>query len=1050
MGFFLSAEWHWADRITDVLIRIVSVFLLMVSCVWADPEPLKRLGKGGAGSSLEGFKDRRFTLTGEDVVVFVGQENLVRDQKSGELESLLATGFQETKPRFRSMAWEADTVYQQWRDLHFGSWEEQLKAMGATVIIAQYGQMEALDGVGRLAEFTSAYHRLLDQYAMRTSKLVLLSPMPFEKPEAPFAPDLTKSNADVAAYVEAIRKIADQRGAIFVDLYTPLKKQEKKLTEDGIHLHESGLRTVARIVGRSLVPQVKVSNRDALLGAIVQKNQLWFDCWRPANWSFAYGDRVNQMYGKGGNGLPSLQGVIEDQLKYVELADGRIHRLALGEITGPLSLPKATPVHSEGEALSPDEQLKTFTIADGYEVNLFASEADGVVNPTQFSWDEKGRLYVACSPGYPQSLASSKPQDYILICEDTDKDGRADRSWKFAEGLTMVQGVEPGDGGVYVCDFDRLLHFRDTDGDEKADEKRVILSGFGVGDTHQLVNSICHGPDGSLWFSQGLHAMSRVETPWGISRLDRAAIWRFRPKSMRLEGFFGGGMAGANCWGVAFDDYGQVFHKSGDRPQGYWSVPGLVRGASPSGSGSETEASISYRNSPEQYHSVGPLFNTSPKTTSLAIIGTKALPKEIQGCALIGGYFGSVVELHRFEDAGSGFKTTQLPKLLKSSNNAFRPVDVSVGPDGAMYLADWYNPIIGHYQASYADPKRDKSHGRIWRITSKNHAPVVQPDLSKMSVGELLSQLDSEERWTRHQAKRLLFDLPRLEVLKAADVLISKVTNERHLLEICGVYEAHEAPRLELLERLLASEDFRIRAYGARVAGMWSNRLPESREHLQKSVRDPHPRVRIESVVAASYLPESDAVSVAVGALDQPLDGFLKYALRLSARSMQDRWSPLLERNELKTGSAAQRDYLIRLRGEQPKAPSPGERVYTIACLNCHQPEGKGLPGVYPPLAGSERVSAKDKSALIKIVLHGLKGPIKVAGLEYGTTAQSVPMPPMGGLSDQQIADVLSYLRSSFGHQTDPVSSAEVKSVRAATSARKTPWTAQKLQEIKR
>ena len=124
----------------------------------------------------------------------------------------------------------------------------------------------------------------------------------------------------------------------------------------------------------------------------------------------------------------------------------------------------------------------------------------------------------------------------------------------------MVQGVEPGAGGVYVCDYDQLIHLRDTDGDGKADERRVVYSGFGIGDTHQLINSICHGPDGSLWFSQGLHAMSRVETPWGIARLDRAAVWRLRPGTLRLEGFFGGGLAGANCWGIAFDDFGQVGH----------------------------------------------------------------------------------------------------------------------------------------------------------------------------------------------------------------------------------------------------------------------------------------------------------------------------------------------------------------------------------------------------------------------------------------------------------------------------------------------------------
>ena len=1020
-----------------MLKRISLVLCLVAASVWADP--LKRLGKDVDEGTIGKFQDGRFALTGEDVVVFVGQENLVRDQKSGELEALLASGFSKEKPRFRSMAWEADTVYQQWRDLHFGSWEEQLKASGATVVVAQFGQMEALDGVGRLAEFTSAYHRLLDQFAARTSKVVLLSPMPFEKPEAPFAPDLTKVNGDVAAYAEAVRKIAAQRGAVFVDLYTPLKDQEERLTHNGIHLHESGLRSVARVIGRTLVPSVETSNRDVLKEAIVQKNQLWFDCWRPANWSFAYGDRVNQLYGKGGGKLPSLQGAFEEQLEYVEMADDRIHRIARGEVYGALNLPKEPPAHSEGKALSPEEQKKTFTLPQPFSVNLFASEKEGVINPTQISWDEKGRLYVACSPGYPQSLASSKPQDYILICEDTNKDGRADRSWKFVEGLTMVQGVEPGDGGVYVCDFDRLLHFLDTDGDGKADEKRVIFSGFGVGDTHQLVNSICHGPDGSLWFSQGLHAMSRVETPWGISRLDRAAIWRLRPKSLRLEGFFGGGMAGANCWGVAFDDYGQVFHKSGDRPQGYWSVPGMVRGASPSGSGSETEASVSYRNSPEQYHSVGPLFNTSPKTTSLDIIGTKALPDDLQGCALIGGYFGSVVELHRFEDAGSGFKTTQLPRLMTSSNKAFRPVDVSVGPDGAMYLADWYNPIIGHYQKSYADPKRDKSHGRIWRISSKIHTAVKQPDLAKMSEGELLEQLASDERWTRYQAKRLLFYKPRANVLAAADAMVAEVKDEQQLLEICGVYEAHEAPREELLNRLLKSKDHRVRAYGARVAGMWSDRISGSREKLKKAVKDEHPRVRLEAVVAASYLTDPKAVSIAAGALDHPLDGFLDYAIRLSARSTQSAWAALVDRDQLGLWSDKQREYLVALRGEKPKPKDPGEEVYAMACLSCHQADRNGLPGIYPPLAGTKWLSG-DKTSLIKIVLHGLKGPIKVAGKDYGVGENAIPMPPMGGLKDQQIADVLNYLR-----EKNDVSSAEVSAVRKAQSSRLESWTAKEL-----
>ncbi|NDA68683.1 MAG: hypothetical protein EBY09_18960, partial [Verrucomicrobia bacterium] len=542
---------------------------------------------------------------------FVGQENFVRDAKAGELEALLASAFAAKKPRFRSMAWEADTVYEQWRDLNFGSWKAQLETAGATVVIAQFGQMEALDGVARLPEFKAAYHRLLDQFAARTRKVVLVSPMPFEKPLASHAPDLTKRNTDVQAYADAVREIAKQRGAVFVNMFVPLavRAPGQRLTEDGIHLTSEGLREVAALTARQLGTEAKLSaDLEQLRAAIVQKNQLWFDAWRPANWSFVYGDRVNQMFGKAGGTEPSLKGAFERHRPLVDAADTRIHALVRGGNPAPLVLPHVEAPKEEIKALSPEEELATFTVADGYEVNLFASERDGVVKPTQIAWDEKGRLLVACSPTYPQTQASAKRADYILVLEDTKGAGKADKSWRFAEGLTMVQGLEPGAGGVYVCDFDQLVHLRDSKGTGKADTRRVIFGGFGIGDTHQLINSICHGPDGSLWFSQGLHAFSRVESPWGIARLDRAAIWRLNPRTLRLEGFFGGGMAGANCWGVAFDDYGQVFHKSGDRPHGYWSVPGMVRGASPSGSSSATSADTAYRNSAEQYHSVGPLW----------------------------------------------------------------------------------------------------------------------------------------------------------------------------------------------------------------------------------------------------------------------------------------------------------------------------------------------------------------------------------------------------------------------------------------------------------
>jgi putative membrane-bound dehydrogenase-like protein len=1038
----------------EIAFRNIQIEELPRPAIPAQAEILSRFGEGQPRVVAPPFPNARFEPLTNEVLVFVGQENFVRDQKSGELESRLAAGFAPKRPRFRSMAWEADTVYEQWRDLNFGAWTPQLERAGATAVIAQFGQIESLDGITRIPEFVAAYHRLLDQFALRTRRIVLVSPMPFERPMAPDAPDLTQRNPDVRAYVDAIRDLARQRGAVFVDLFGELSRRPAnapRLTDDGLHLNDQGLAEVAdriaRLLGATATPALR---NTALRETIIEKNRLWYDCWRPANWSFVYGDRVSQIFAKGAGNEPSLKEAFEQYRPLIATTENRIHDLALGKAVEALRPATSAPSPSvDAAALSPEEQLATFTPADGFEVNLFASERDGVVKPTQISWDERGRLYIACSPTYPQSRASTKPADYILVLHDTNGDGRSDTATRFAEGLTMVQGVEPYAGGVLVCDFDQILHLKDTNGDGRADSRKVLLSGFGVGDTHQLVNSITHGPDGSLWFTQGLHAMSRVETPWGIARLDRAAVWRLRPRSLRLDGFFGGGMAGANCWGVAFDDFGQVFHKSGDRPHGYWTVPGMVRGASPIGGGSTTSADASYANTPDQYHPLGALFETSPKTTSLDIIGTRALPDELQGCALIGGYFGALVEAHRFEDSGAGFKTTQLPRLLKSSNGAFRPVDVSVGPDGAIYIADWFNPLIGHYQTSYVDPKRDKTRGRIWRLTAKGRPLVRQPDLASMKPAALLEQLKSPERWTRQQAKRLLFDAPTTEVLAAADAWLKALPAntpgiEHVLLELTGVYEAHEAPRPRLLERLLNAHDPRVRAYGARVAGMWADRLPDGIAHLVRLAQDENPRVRLEAVVASTYAQGIEAVSVAARALDLPQDPFLKYAIRQAARALQPRWAPALAAGKLPpTLNESHRKYLQDLAGAATKPRDPGLEVYEQGCLPCHQPEGKGLPGVYPPLAGSEWVRG-DADRLVRIVLHGLTGPVTVAGANYGGP-DSVPMPSMAGLTDEQIADVLTYVRREFGNGAPAVPSAAVKRVRESNATRIDPWKADEL-----
>jgi mono/diheme cytochrome c family protein/glucose/arabinose dehydrogenase len=1001
----------------QISFRNITIEALPDAMVPEEKDVLNRFGNPGAAvAQHEAFKDGKFVLEQDEVIVMAGQENLVREQKVGEFEALFGAAYAAKQPRFRSMAWEGDTVYEQWRDLNFGDWKAQLDAAGASIVIAQFGQTESFDGVKRLAEFKSAYHRLLDQFTGQTPRLVLVSPMPFEKPTASHAPDLTQRNADVKAYADAVREVAKQRGAVFVDLFTPLSARTgERLTDDGLHLNALGLRVAAREIAQQLGASASdADDLSAVKAAIVEKNRLWFDCWRPANWSFVYGDRVTQMFGKPAKDAPSLRESFEERKPLVAKLDARIHALAKGEKVPDEPKPES-PVVTE-TVLTPEQQMAAFTVAEGYEMNLFASEAEGVAKPTQFSWDERGRLYVACSPTYPQTRPGIKPSDFILVLEDTDGDGKADKSTRFAEGLTMVQGVEVGAGGVYVCDFDQIVHLKDTNGDGKADEKTVLFSGFGIGDTHQLANSICHGPDGALWFTQGLHAFSRVETAWGLARLDKAGVWKLNARTQQMAGYFNGGKAGHNCWGVAFDDYNQVFHKSGDRPAGYYSVPGLVALADP-----------------DEYHPTGALFDSNPKTNSLEFIGTKALPDDIQGCALIGGYFGNVVELHRLEDDGSGFKSTQLPKLVKSNDTSFRPVDVSIGPDGAMYLCDWFNPVIGHYQASYADPRRDRSHGRIWRITAKGRAPVKQPKLAEMKSAELLEQLKSPERWTRYQAKRMLFDAPTAEVLKAADDFIAKNIDEHVLMEVCGVFESHESPREELVKRLLKAKDARVRAYGARAT--------ESLELLTQAVRDENPRVRLEAVVACAHVDKPEAVEVAVQALEKPTDRFIDYALKQVVKSLKPQYVPVMAKLSF-GGNVRQAEYVKRIASAAAVVDHPGKVVYDALCLNCHQPEGKGLPGIYPSIAGSDW-AAGDPERLIKMLTHGLSGPILVNGVEFKQLAP-LPMPPMG-LNDEQVADVLTYVRANFSNKAPAVTPAQVKTVREATKNRTTLWTAEDL-----
>tara|TARA_R110002096_G_scaffold114770_1_gene248767 strand:+ start:10681 stop:13626 length:2946 start_codon:yes stop_codon:yes gene_type:complete len=524
---------------------------------------------------------------------------------------------------------------------------------------------------------------------------------------------------------------------------------------------------------------------------------------------------------------------------------------------------------------SPEAEMAQFELAEGYEVNLFASEADGIANPIAIHWDPAGRLWVLTTLAYAQVEPGRQPDDQLLILEDTDGDGRVDQTQVWADGLNMPTGFALGHGGVYLAEGEGLYFLSDSDSDGKADQRELLLTGFGTGDTHQNINSLSWGPAGDLWFSQGLHNFSRVETPWGIVRGEEAGFWRLRIREQKLEPFCMGSMASQNPWGMGWDRWGSMFLKSNNTQLGYVS-PGII-------------PTMHY----EELMQRATVATTPGKSMGCEFVESSHLP-ELNDHVLIAGYFANRVTAFPLEPDGAGFRETKGTELLISRHTSFRPVEVKVGPDGAIYVADWFNPIIGHYQASLRHPDRDTVHGRIWRITRKGRALIETPDLERANARELLqTHLQSPERWVRYQARRRLADLSSEDFTEAMDF---EPKGNVHAMEVTWAREAQQF-RIndDAIRHSLKALGVPQRAYAARMIGRWAEHLGEPEKLLEVAIADEDPRVRMESIVAASHVGTPEAQKIALRALNAPRDTFLDYALVQATHALSDAWLPALQ-----------------------------------------------------------------------------------------------------------------------------------------------------------
>ncbi|MEZ6137894.1 MAG: HEAT repeat domain-containing protein [Pirellulaceae bacterium] len=498
---------------------------------------------------------------------------------------------------------------------------------------------------------------------------------------------------------------------------------------------------------------------------------------------------------------------------------------------------------------------------------------------------------MASSQNYPQLKPGAEPTDQIVVLEDTDGDGVSDKRTVFADNMMIPTGVLPGDGGVYVANSTQLIHLTDTDGDGLSDTRRTVLSGFGTEDTHHLLHTLRWRPDGRMAMSQSIYIHSHLETPYGVKHLDGGGAWHFDPHTSQLEVFFKGLV---NPWGHAIDAYGQSFATDGAGGEGInYPFPGAV-----------------FVTSPGATRWLRGLNPGSPKHCGLEFVSGAAMPDEMQQVLITNDFRGHRVCRFKLERQGSGYRSIQLPDLIRSEHIAFRPIDIKMGPDGAIYIADWYNPIIQHGEVDFRDPRRDTEHGRIWRITAKGHDRLQPPDYQAASEDDLVAMLEDSALWVRQFARQELSSRPWPAVQSALAKLQSPQpttpASAYLALQPLWLQLSRREIDAELIDRLRQHIDPRVRAAAMRVIGEQHVNLPKATTWLENGIGDTDDQVVLEAVCGLHRIGTMPAVlSVLQAAERADQDQNLKFAIWNALRDTESIWLPVFERNDLANTSPA-------------------------------------------------------------------------------------------------------------------------------------------------
>lgn len=774
------------------------------------------------------------------------------------------------------------------------------------------------------------------------------------------------------------------------------------------------------------------------------------------------------------------------------------------------------PMMALQKPLSPEASAAHAQVPAGTRLQLFASEPM-VINPIAIDWDTRGRAWVVESFAYPNDvpLEPGSGRDRIKILEDTDGDGKADKMSVFVDDLRHCTTSVFANGGVVVTDGPDILFLRDDDGDDQADTRKVLATGLNMNDTHASTSHFLYGLDNWIYATVGYSGVD-IDLAGKKSKFG-SSVFRFRPDLSALQHLQ---RTTNNTWGLGFTEQGDVMGSTANNnPSWILSIPS----AAYAGSGIEPGPTPRADTATTIYPNTLDITQVDQIDRYTAAAGHQFYTDNLLENVLQSNHVlvceptGHVVGLGTVEDRDS-LKATHFRgnNLFASADAWSSPVAARSGPDGAVWIADWYNPIIQHnvvfrfwnpargydyphspYQIgaqkpgkgnAYVTPLRDQTHGRIWRVIPAEGAVRKSAELDPNEPATLIAALQSPSQHTRLHAQRLLIERGKPDVVpELISLITAKPVPAIHAIwALQGLGAAPGSPAYQALETALAHENPLLRRHAMLALGAGDPAVVRALPGLITTTANPRELLLVISTAAQA--PSNEPLSKALWQLasrETKLDATQSEAMRLALRRQGSTLLAVALAAELPDGWAGQeileiakrvaaspnRSALVAMQATAPAgvrakldeilsaAPATaavepvlpghllaGQTLYLKACIECHQADGKGVEKTFPPLVDSEWVKG-DSRTLLRIMLGGVYGPIKVNGVDFNSA-----MPGHIHLTDEEIATTASFVRHAFGKQSGkPISPSDVQALRPEIVQRKfTPWTVDELRKLEK